>query len=79
MELCYIYRKINKIHTRKFREGSPASMAMFLDIFDKFLIFFRGPGTVLEATLVTARRPAHFQEYKTVLYPMFFTLRLGSL
>jgi len=54
-------------------------MTMFLDIFDKFLIFFGGPGTFLEATLVTARRPAHFQEYKTVLYPMFFTLRLGSL
>jgi hypothetical protein len=35
-------------------------MAMLLDIFDEFLIFLRGPGTFLEATLVTTRRSSHF-------------------
>lgn len=35
-------------------------MAIFLDVLDKFLIFFRSPGAFLESTFITTRRPSHF-------------------
>jgi hypothetical protein len=35
-------------------------MAMLLDIIHELMIFLRGPGTLLEALLVTTRRPPHW-------------------
>lgn len=48
-----------KMETCKFGEGSPASMAIILYIFDKFVIFLRSPRPFLEATLITTGRSSH--------------------
>jgi len=46
-------------HTGKSGQCSPAPMAVLLDVLHELLVFFRGPGALLETILITARRPSH--------------------
>jgi len=36
-------------------------MAVLLDVLHELLVFFRGPGALLETILITARRPSHWK------------------
>lgn len=47
------------IYTSKSWEGSPAAMAMFLDVFDEFLVFLGSPRTFLHTILIRQGRPSH--------------------
>lgn len=46
-------------YTCEFGEGSPAAMAMLLDVLYEDVVFLRRPRTFLEPALVAARRPSH--------------------
>lgn len=41
--------------TGKPRQRPPAPMAVLLDVLHELLVFFRGPGALLEAILIAAR------------------------
>lgn len=50
---------MKSIYTCGFREGSPATFAMGLDVGDEALVLFLGPCTLVDVSLIAARRPAH--------------------
>lgn len=52
-------KKNTQRSTSEFGKGSPATMTMFSDIVNKFLIFIRSPRTFLETRVITARRSSH--------------------
>lgn len=56
-----IKRERERVKTCKFRDRTPATMAIFGNMLNKLLIFFRRPKPLSQFLFVTARMPTHFE------------------
>lgn len=55
------------IVTGKFRDGTPAAVAILGDVVEEFLILLRGPEALLQLLIVAARVPSHWSSLTQML------------